>query len=71
MISQPSIPVPLVIDFPFPPWATRKEEVAEDGDDVLRVCSGSFVAAWLVARRRSPVSRPASASPIGGGASGR
>lgn len=32
VISQPSIPVPLVVDFPFPPWATRKEEVAE-GDD--------------------------------------
>ncbi len=32
VISQPAIPVPLVIDFPFPPWATRKEEVAE-GDD--------------------------------------
>jgi DNA helicase HerA-like ATPase len=27
VISQPSIPVPLVVDFPFPPWATRKEEV--------------------------------------------
>ena len=32
VVSQPSIPVPLVVDFPFPPWATRKEEVAEDGD---------------------------------------
>jgi len=32
VVSQPSIPVPLVVDFPFPPWATRKEEVAE-GDD--------------------------------------
>ncbi len=32
VLSQPSIPVPLVLDFPFPPWATRKEEVAE-GDD--------------------------------------
>ncbi len=32
VLSQPSIPVPLVVDFPFPPWATRKEEVAE-GDD--------------------------------------
>jgi len=31
-VSQPAIPVPLVVDFPFPPWATRKEEVA-DGDD--------------------------------------
>jgi len=29
VLSQPSIPVPLVVDFPFPPWATRKEEVAE------------------------------------------
>jgi hypothetical protein len=27
VISQPAIPVPLVVDFPFPPWATRKEEV--------------------------------------------
>jgi hypothetical protein len=24
--------VPLVITFPFPPWATRKEEVAGDAD---------------------------------------
>jgi len=35
VVSQPSIPVPLVVDFPFPPWATRKEEVAEDDDDVF------------------------------------
>jgi len=34
VVSQPSIPVPLVVDFPFPPWATRKEEVAE-GDDAF------------------------------------
>ncbi len=32
VLAQPSIPVPLVVDFPFPPWATRKEEVVEDGD---------------------------------------
>ena len=32
VLSQPSIPVPLVLDFPFPPWATRKEEVATEGD---------------------------------------
>jgi DNA helicase HerA-like ATPase len=33
VLSQPAIPVPLVVDFPFPPWATRKEEVADgDGD---------------------------------------
>jgi hypothetical protein len=30
VVSQPAIPVPLVITFPFPPWATRKEEVADD-----------------------------------------
>jgi DNA helicase HerA-like ATPase len=33
VISQPAIPVPLVVTFPFPPWATRKEEVADAGDD--------------------------------------
>ncbi len=33
VLSQPSIPVPLVLEFPFPPWATRKEEVADDGGD--------------------------------------
>jgi DNA helicase HerA-like ATPase len=29
VVSQPSVPVPLVVTFPFPPWATRKEEVAD------------------------------------------
>ncbi len=33
VVSQPAIPVPLVIDFPFPPWATRKEEVDEGDAD--------------------------------------
>ena len=33
VVSQPAIPVPLVVDFPFPPWATRKEEVDVDGSD--------------------------------------
>jgi len=32
VLSQPAIPVPLVLEFPFPPWATRKEEVADDTD---------------------------------------
>ena len=27
VLSQPSIPMPLVLEFPFPPWATRAEEV--------------------------------------------
>lgn len=35
VVSQPSIPVPMVVDFPFPPWATRKEEVAESDDGVF------------------------------------
>jgi uncharacterized protein len=30
VVGQPTIPVPLVVTFPFPPWATRKEEVAVD-----------------------------------------
>jgi DNA helicase HerA-like ATPase len=33
VVSQPAIPVPLVVDFPFPPWATRKEEVDSADDD--------------------------------------
>jgi hypothetical protein len=32
VLSQPAIPVPLVLRFPFPPWATRREEVADAGD---------------------------------------
>ncbi|MEX0988772.1 MAG: ATP-binding protein [Actinomycetota bacterium] len=32
VLSQPAIPVPLVVQFPFPPWATRKEEVARDAE---------------------------------------
>ena len=33
VLSQPAIPVPLVVDFPFPPWATRKEEVDDAAID--------------------------------------
>jgi uncharacterized protein len=33
VVSQPSIPVPLVVEFPFPPWATRKEEVDDRAVD--------------------------------------
>ncbi|MBW2736829.1 MAG: ATP-binding protein [Deltaproteobacteria bacterium] len=32
VVSQPSIPIPLVVTFPFPPWATRKEEVLDERD---------------------------------------
>ena len=33
VVSQPAVPVPLVVTFPFPPWATRREEVAAGGED--------------------------------------
>jgi len=29
-LHQPEIPVPLLVQFPFPAWATRKDEVARD-----------------------------------------
>jgi DNA helicase HerA-like ATPase len=32
VLFQPGIPAPLVFTFPFPPWATRKEEAVEDDD---------------------------------------
>jgi DNA helicase HerA-like ATPase len=27
IVSQPEVPVPLVVSFPFPAWATRRSEV--------------------------------------------
>ena len=37
MLSQPELPIPLVIEFPFPAWATRPDEAGdapdESGDD--------------------------------------
>lgn len=32
VVSQPAIPVPLVLTFPFPAWATRREEVGDETD---------------------------------------
>jgi DNA helicase HerA-like ATPase len=32
VLFQPGIPAPLVFTFPFPPWATRKEEAVEEED---------------------------------------
>ena len=32
VLSQPAIPVPLVLTFPFPAWATRQEEVEVQAD---------------------------------------
>ena len=31
VLSQPPIPAPVHLRFPYPPWATRAEEVAEEG----------------------------------------
>ena len=41
IVSQPEIPVPLLVEFPFPSWATRRSEVAPPaarsaGDPLLR-----------------------------------
>ena len=32
VLSQPAIPAPTVLEFPYPPWATRPEEVADHTD---------------------------------------
>ena len=32
VLSQPALPVPIVLTFPFPAWATRQEEVLETED---------------------------------------
>ncbi len=32
MVSQPELPVPLVVEFPFPAWATRASEARPRGD---------------------------------------
>ena len=43
IVHQPDIPVPLVLSFPFPAWATRAEEVLEEpGDEDLEIFD-SFV----------------------------
>ena len=42
-VSQPQLPVPLVVEFPFPAWATRPEERAPsaDGSDPFSGLPGS------------------------------
>jgi len=32
LVSQPELPVPLVVQFPFPAWATRAGEAAAPAD---------------------------------------
>ena len=52
VVSQPAIPVPLVLTFPFPAWATRREEVGDDGRSfrglVMRVLHTSD---WHIGKR--------------------
>jgi len=31
IVNQPELPIPLVIDFPFPAWATRQSEASGSG----------------------------------------
>ena len=43
IVGQPGLPVPLVVQFPFPAWATRAAEAAaapDDGRDPFEVFSG-------------------------------
>jgi DNA helicase HerA-like ATPase len=38
IVAQPEIPVPLLVQFPHPSWATRKQEVGANerpGEDVV------------------------------------
>ena len=32
LIQQPEVPVPLLVQFPMPSWATRQEEAGEARD---------------------------------------
>ena len=36
IVSQPEIPIPLLVQFPFPAWATRPSEAARNDDDRYR-----------------------------------
>ena len=35
VLSQPPIPAPTMLTFPYPPWATRPEEVADEDESAL------------------------------------
>ena len=41
ILSQPEIPVPLPLRFPYPAWATRRSEVGGQGDPFARFDGGS------------------------------
>jgi uncharacterized protein len=32
-VHQPEVPAPILVNFPFPPYATRESEVAVDVDE--------------------------------------
>jgi hypothetical protein len=54
-VSQPEIPVPLAVEFPFPAWATRLSESA--GEPSRSPSTGSGAAASGNGRVRDPLSR--------------
>ena len=35
IVHQPDVPTPMMLNFPFPAWATRKKEVSEDVSDEM------------------------------------
>ncbi|MEV0645922.1 ATP-binding protein [Phytomonospora sp. NPDC050363] len=39
-VAQPELPVPLVVEFPFPAWATRPQEAGEPPTSTLRSATG-------------------------------
>src|ERR671911_1056199 len=43
LVAQPQLPIPLVVQFPFPAWATRAGEAALGGG---RVAAGAAPGAW-------------------------
>ena len=43
IVSQPEIPVPLLVRFPYPAWATRRSEVRDEEDPFARFDAGPHV----------------------------
>jgi uncharacterized protein len=40
IVQQPEIPIPLLVRFPFPAWATRKSEVDQRATTEAEVFKG-------------------------------
>jgi hypothetical protein len=51
-VSQPEIPVPLAVEFPFPAWATRESEAVEPAAAPAGTAPGA--AGTNGGRRRDP-----------------